>query len=324
MSEFLSRPDGAIGKMNEQPITILGAGSLSPEAVIVKFVPKQYRSSDFLHYAAAHWRDQRDPKTHLWAPLSGLRRTLTLQGSVSTGLNNQLLFAVAPGLFYEVDALKDQKMRELYEEDAPTVNPIATSIVVVTKDNRLLVATKENDGTSPLEVISGYPDVLDDFTRPDKDPDFVNDTWNPFLTVARELKEETGITSDELSEINATGVIFNNHPEGKVTVVTFVGKTPLLSTDFFNRENCGEINVRFIENSEATVASLILLPYAVNRTGKATLLMYGREAFGEKWFTTVNQNLNEMYNGQLAVGPEKREVQRIEDLNFLNRQLIAV
>lgn len=298
----------------------LAVGSFSPAQVVVETQLPTSKPTPFKEAILEHWgRKDNNPR--------GLRRTLTLQTQPIIK-NNQLHLATAESTFLEFDATRDPEVRKSYSDSVHTVDPLGTSVLLITEDEKLLLVQRpHNAATKPdaMSVISGYPEVAGDPTRIGKIPDAdESGNWNPFQTIIRELAEETGIYKSELSsnDFVLTGIIFNK--SSNQPVVTFAAKTFLTAEHIKERElvgkTDGEVRVRFIPNTYTAIEDM-LLTFAASSSpsGIASLLFYGRQQFGDEWYKKINSRLTEEHQKHMQRTAERRrKFERQGIIYFLN------
>lgn len=289
-------------------------GSFSRNAIAVDTQIPRLRHPGFVNFVIDQWEKNGSAD-------SCLRRTWTFNER-PTVVNNVLHLPVAQGNFMGFESTRQQNVRDFYPDDIATVDPIATSILVATRDGKLLVAAKkENDGTRPMTVISGYPEIPLDPMRRDEVPDIDrNGNWDPFVTITRELGQESGVRSHELYEISVNGLTINNSVRSKQPILSFFARTFLTSEQIRNRDNCGEVDIRFIPDSRDAIEDLLLHAPSMIRTGMASLLLYGRMVYGENWYGDMQSGLSETYSDYMSFDQKARNELRMAEIAYFHTQ----
>ena len=165
-------------------------------------------------------------------------------------------------------------------------NPLAVCSVVETTDGFILYERRQKTAVHQdrYHVIAGF------FER-ERDRD-VTGKPDPFAAMCRELREETGITPQDIQEQYCLGAVYDIiNPHGELCFVTRLAIS------------LAEVRTRVPEDDEiqqllalqVTAESLqhfLLSNHGnISATGEPNLLMYGAMRFGEAWFQQCLTNL---------------------------------
>lgn len=159
----------------------------------------------------------------------------------------------------------------------PRANPVAASVALVTNDGKIIVEKRSrvDPRRRPYHVIAGYMERERDGTRP-----------HPFDTLVREVREELGIDLDETA-LRATGLVRALYG----SEICFRCPLPFSFEDVVKMQGRGITDSEIetlepLEDSPRAVAAFL----AAHRSdmappGRACLLLYGRDAYGEVWYS---------------------------------------
>lgn len=163
---------------------------------------------------------------------------------------------------------------------APQANPLTVSIALVTIDGQIVLEKRSRTDARRREyhVIAGFMEQESDAS--DSHP-------NPFETLRREVREELGLILD--GPLCATGLVRAVYG----SELCFRCRLPISFEHLLeikaNGETDCEIDVlQALEDSPSAVASFLarhttdFVP-----SGRACLLLYGREAYGETWYDSI-------------------------------------
>ncbi len=165
-------------------------------------------------------------------------------------------------------------------------NPLAVCSVVETTDGFILYERRQK-----TVVHLGRYHVIAGFFEQDRDRN-ARGLPDPFAAMSRELREETGITAQDIQEQYCLGAVYDiTDPHGELCFVTYLNIS------------LAEVRTRVPEDDEikqllalhVTAESLrdfLLSNHGnITATGEPNLLMYGAERFGEAWFKNCLTNL---------------------------------
>lgn len=165
-------------------------------------------------------------------------------------------------------------------------NALAVCSVVETTDGFILYERRQRTA-----VHLGRYHVIAGFFERERDRDIAGQP-DPFVAMRRELREETGITAEDIQEQCCLGAVYDiTSPHGELCFVTRL----TISLD--------EVRTRVPEDDEIQqLLALSVTPESlrdfllnnhgnISATGEPTLLLYGALRFGEAWFKHCLTNL---------------------------------
>jgi len=161
-------------------------------------------------------------------------------------------------------------------------NPLAVCSVVETSDGSILLDKRQG-----VDVYVGRYHVIGGFFE--RHLDQVGSLPDPFGAVRREIREETGIQSDDIRDQYCLGVVYDlQMPHGEMCFLTRL-HIPL---DEVLRRVPEEHEIKQLIPLHVTVDSLrkfVLKHHGnISATGEPNLLMYGGWKFGGPWFEEVS------------------------------------
>ncbi len=160
--------------------------------------------------------------------------------------------------------------------DLPQANPLAASVALVTSDRKIIIERRSRIDSRRREyhVIAGYMEREKDGRQP-----------HPFDTLKREVGEELGVDLDE-ARLCATGLVRALYG----SEICFRCRLALSFDDVLKIQTGlgadSEIEtLQAVDDSPEAVSSF-LTAHSRNLAppGRACLLLYGREAYGEGWY----------------------------------------
>ena len=164
-------------------------------------------------------------------------------------------------------------------------NALAVCSVIETLDGFVLLEQRQGtDGhNGRFHVIGGFME---------RDIDNKGHVPDPFFAMNREMREETGIQTDDIREQYCLGLAYDTllpHPE--LCFVTRL-KIPLATV---SKRKAEDNEVQVLRVLRATAASLkesILSNHGnISPTGEAALILYGSWKFGTGWFDEVMRGI---------------------------------
>lgn len=161
-------------------------------------------------------------------------------------------------------------------------NALAVCSVVETSDGYILLDKRRSVDVyvGRYHVIGGFFERGRDST-PDAQPD-------PFAAIRREIREETGVTREDIQEQFCLGLVYDKatpHPE--LCFLTCLG----ITLEEVRTRVPEEDEIKQLEVLQVTTESLrsFILTHRgqISATGEPNLLLYGGVKYGEKWIEEV-------------------------------------
>jgi 8-oxo-dGTP pyrophosphatase MutT (NUDIX family) len=164
--------------------------------------------------------------------------------------------------------------------DLPRANPLTVSVVLITGDGKIVVEKRSrvDSRRRAYHVIAGYMERERDAGR---EP-------HPFDTLEREVREELGVDLDR-AHLYITGLVRTIYG----SEICFRCRLALSFDHLLNIQagsgTDSEIEtLEAMDDSPAAVATFLAAhPADLVPSGRACLLLYGREAYGEEWYKTA-------------------------------------
>lgn len=159
--------------------------------------------------------------------------------------------------------------------DLPRTNPLTVSAVLITGDGKIVVEKRSrvDSRRRAYHVIAGFMER----ERDGRDP-------HPFDTLEREVREELGVDLDE-THLSATGLvrtIYGSEICFRCRVTLSFDR--LLAIQAGPGTDSEIETLEAVDDSPAAVAAFLAAHRAdLVQSGRACLLLYGREAYGEEW-----------------------------------------
>jgi hypothetical protein len=160
---------------------------------------------------------------------------------------------------------------------APQANPFSLSVALVTADGRIVLEKRHriDSRRRKYHVIAGFMER--EFDASDGRP-------NPFDALKREVREELALSIED--PVYATGLVRAIYG----SEFCFYSRLSMSFSDLLEIKEKGETDCEIdtlegVEDSPSAVASFLaghmkdFVP-----SGRACLLLYGREAYGAKWY----------------------------------------
>lgn len=180
----------------------------------------------------------------------------------------------------------------------------SVSILPETTDGYLILHKRNNTVFLSPDWISTFGGSVD--------PEDVDGSGNvdPFISVAREVSEEVGISSESIHDIKCLGFIRDTHT--KVEDMMFLASISMTKeeiekqqegqsleegTSVFVPINAVEVRKKLLEFSKVFVSD-----------GAAILALYGRREFGEEWFNFVISRLKRRGKVYESLTDKQREI----------------
>lgn len=292
------------------------AGVFPPSRVSVTMQAPPRLSPGMNRHLSEHWQASGKPTT-------GRRSTYTFP-QPPTERDGTLALTVASGRFSNVNATRDGGVRERFPQEVRKIDPVAATIVPVTRDGLLVVGVVDTDKGGRIKTPGGFPEVHGDVTRIVTPRDLVEGRWSPSLTARREAREETGIRSGELGDVHATGAVHVDHPDANVWLVTHAGQTSLKASQISGRPTCGEFDaVGFIPDDPDVVADLLTHYYATLKTTKAALLLRGLGSYGRDWYEAMTSQLTSLAQQVASLSEQERAAVTADDRKYMHNNILV-
>jgi len=159
--------------------------------------------------------------------------------------------------------------------DLPHANPLAASVALVTSDRKIIIERRSRIDSRRREyhVIAGYMEREKDGRQP-----------HPFDTLKREVGEELGVDLDE-AHLCATGLVralYGSEICFRCRLAQSFDDVLKIQTGF-GADSEIETLQALDDSPEAVSSFLTAHSLDLAPPGRACLLLYGREAYGEEW-----------------------------------------
>jgi 8-oxo-dGTP pyrophosphatase MutT (NUDIX family) len=134
--------------------------------------------------------------------------------------NSSIVFYLCNSTFKEFFVTNSAEFKKIFGKKN-VVRPLSVATMILTSDNKWIIGrrSKTHDYELSYALVAGYMD-------PEKD--IVNSKPDPFYAIQRELIEETGILSQDISSVSCLGLDGESQPYlAFVTALT-------ISSELFN------------------------------------------------------------------------------------------
>ncbi len=171
--------------------------------------------------------------------------------------------------------------------DLPRANPLTVSAVLATTDGKIVVEKRSrvDSRRRAYHVIAGYMERGRDGRQP-----------HPFDALMREVREELGVELDR-ARLFATGLVRTIYG----SELCFRGDVALSFDDLLKMQagpaTDSEIEtLQALHDSPPAVAGFLAAhPTDLVPSGRACLLLYGREAYGEGWYNAEAEKMKSTF-----------------------------
>jgi len=196
-----------------------------------------------------------------------------LDGFVQT--ENGLRLMLSDTDFRECIGTASAEFRSVFP-GLPRANPLAVSVALVTEEGKIVLEKRSRSDSRrrPYHVIAGYMERDLDGAKP-----------HPFAALEREVSEELGVSLDPSSLI-ATGLIRARYG----SEICFLCRLPFSFARLVKMQSGQETDSEIetlegLEDSPRAMAAFLAAHGGdLAPPGRACLLLYGREAYGERWY----------------------------------------
>src|SRR6266566_3016419 len=166
-------------------------------------------------------------------------------------------------------------------------NAFSVCSVVETNDGYILLDKRQG-----VDVYEGRYHVIGGFFE--RDLDMATTQPDPFAAIRREIREETGIQTLDISEQYCLGVVYDlETPHGEICFLT---RLNISLNEVMHNRTPEEDEIKQLLSLPVTQESL--REFIVNNhgnisaTGEPNLLMYGGWKFGEEWFDEITKHVS--------------------------------
>lgn len=168
-------------------------------------------------------------------------------------------------------------------------NALSVCSVVETSDNYILLDRREG-----VDVYVGRYHVIGGFFE--RNLDMASSRYSqpdPFAAIQREIREETGIRSEDISEQYCLGVVYDlTTPHAEICFLTRLG-IPLSEALMRQPEDDEIKQLHPLKITAESLRSFILRHHGnISATGEPDLLLYGAWEFGNRWYDGVMDQLS--------------------------------
>ncbi|GCE04974.1 hypothetical protein KDAU_23030 [Dictyobacter aurantiacus] len=169
-------------------------------------------------------------------------------------------------------------------------NPLSVCSVVETADGHILLDKRQG-----VDLYVGRYHVIGGFFERDVDINATTQQPDPFAAMRREIREETGIGTDDISEQFCLGLVydvFTPHPE-----LCFLTRLRISLEEVRRRKpEDGEIKTLHTCPGEPTSLAQFILQHHgnISATGEPNLLLYGQLCYGDDWFDAITSSISNL------------------------------
>lgn len=168
-------------------------------------------------------------------------------------------------------------------------NALAVCTVVETSDGYILLDRRQG-----VDLYVGRYHVIGGFFERGRDSSDGREGSipDPFAAMRREIREETGITREDIREQNCLGLVYDvATPHAEFCFLTRLNITLTESQTRVPEED----EIKHLESLQVSAESLrtfILMHHGhISATGEPNLLLYGGLRYGDKWMDEVMGNI---------------------------------
>ncbi len=166
-------------------------------------------------------------------------------------------------------------------------NALSVCSVVETRDDYILLDRREG-----VDVYVGRDHVIGGFFERNLDMAYGHTQPDPFAAMRREIREETGIQSDDISEQYSLGVVYDlATPHAEICFLTRL-HIPLSEAQTRQPEDDEIKQLYTLQVTAESLRTFILHHHGnISATGEPNLLLYGAWKFGGSWYKEVMAQL---------------------------------
>ena len=190
----------------------------------------------------------RDEIDDYWRTLRGCFNGMLIHVKKFTRDDRKITFSTEIGYYKDFVGTKNKRpvSLALVSDIAEYCMPLSVGAIVITKDNKIVVAKRK--GTNLNNDLYSFP--AEGYFNPKH---AINNDISVFNGIADEVKEELGISINELSSFHILGIVYDRLITKQPYIVT-IWKTNLSSievTNRFNKTKKEEFkSIKFIENEK--------------------------------------------------------------------------
>ncbi|GLV58240.1 hypothetical protein KDH_50730 [Dictyobacter sp. S3.2.2.5] len=169
-------------------------------------------------------------------------------------------------------------------------NPLSVCSVVETADGHILLDKRQG-----VDLYVGRYHVIGGFFERDIDIDATTQQPDPFAAMRREIREETGIGADDISEQLCLGLVYDvvtPHPE-----LCFLTRLHISLEEVRQRkpEDSEIKTLHTCPGDAASLAQFILQHHGnISATGEPNLLLYGQMCYGDDWLNAITSSISNL------------------------------
>lgn len=163
-------------------------------------------------------------------------------------------------------------------------NALSVCSVVETSDNVILLEQRQG-----VDVYVGRYHVIGGFFERHLDG---GNTPDPFASMRREIREETGIQESDIKEQYCLGAVYDlTTPHAELCFLTRL-HIPIAEVRTRQPEDNEIAHLQTLEITAESLRSFILTHHGnISATGEPNLLLYGNWKFGQDWFDNILSGL---------------------------------
>jgi len=162
-------------------------------------------------------------------------------------------------------------------------NALSTCSVIETSDNFILLDRREG-----VDLYVGRYHVIGGFCERNLDMACEHAQLDPFSAIRREIREETGIQSEDIREQYSLGVVYDlAMPHAEICFLTRL-HIPLSEVQTRQPEDDEVKQLHMLQVTAESLRTFILRHHGnIAATGEANLLLYGAWKFGASWYEEI-------------------------------------
>jgi hypothetical protein len=168
-------------------------------------------------------------------------------------------------------------------------NALAVCSVVETSDDYILLEKRQG-----VDIYVGRYHVIGGFFERNLDSVTGTGQPDPFAAMCREIREETGIQSADITAQHCLGAIYDlETPHGELAFLT---RLSISLDDVLHHRTPGDDEIKLLLSLKVSAESLrefIVSNHGnISSTGEPNLLLYGKWKFGTQWFDEALESIS--------------------------------